>query len=188
MGLACRYSGLKQAYDSLMSLVTMYHPCSSLEYSTGLKYLDVALDGGLKTGQWIELVGPSATGKTQLCHYLAGSSCRFNDKKVLYISSGCSIFPRRLVQLTGHLERVMMHTCYTAQSLMNLLEKLDSSEYHLIIVDAVGLLLAPYLGTLQGAQLVSQTVESLLQFARSSRLPIVVKCIQLDGESCSNEF
>ena len=108
-------------YDSFGSPI---HSCSFL-LRTELRnsavfptcrWLDSLLSGGLATGELLELVGTSGSGKTQLCHFLSASvassyyfpfhSCSSSHTHdrclVLYIDTSNSAFASRFCDFSVH--------------------------------------------------------------------------------------
>ena len=66
--------------------------------ATPFAELDALLDGGLAVGRVTEVVGTSCSGKTLLCHALAGAAAR-HGRRVLYVdATGASFAPRALAQ------------------------------------------------------------------------------------------
>ncbi|XP_021912570.1 DNA repair protein RAD51 homolog 4 [Carica papaya] len=62
--------------------------------STGCEGIDLFLEGGLREGQVTELVGPSSSGKTQVCLHAAASVAKENVGHVLYLDTGITFTPR----------------------------------------------------------------------------------------------
>ncbi|KAM3569121.1 hypothetical protein VYU27_008770, partial [Nannochloropsis oceanica] len=72
--------------------------------STGIKSLDQLLSdsgGGVPLSQVTELVGPSPSGKTQLCLTLAAEVALTLSASVLYLDTNGCFCPRRLRQIVG---------------------------------------------------------------------------------------
>ncbi|KAI9139861.1 P-loop containing nucleoside triphosphate hydrolase protein [Paraphysoderma sedebokerense] len=77
--------------------------------STGCDGLDIILSGGFRTGEVIEISGPPAVGKTQLCFFLAAKTILSSkDSTVLYFDSNNSFSSNRIsgfLQTSDALER-----------------------------------------------------------------------------------
>lgn len=73
---------------------------------TGLPSVDMLLQGGVFTGEVTEILGPIATGKTQILHMLA-INCAHSLASVLYIDNNCSFSPKRAIRLWS---RINSHT------------------------------------------------------------------------------
>lgn len=66
--------------------------------ATPFPALDALLGGGVAVGRVTEVVGTSGSGKTLLCHALAGAAAR-HGRRVLYVdATGASFAPRALAQ------------------------------------------------------------------------------------------
>ena len=77
--------------------------------STGVESLDVLLGGGLMTGELSELVGPSSSGKTQVCHAAAvaaaaGQCNSSTPSTVLYIDTCRSFSAARAAEMMRALD------------------------------------------------------------------------------------
>lgn len=132
----------------------------------GAARLDSMFRGGVHTGNITELVGPSASGKTQLCHQLATTSVLQEGVKVVYIDSSHSFDPQRILQIAGIgqgeeaaaklLERIEVFKAFDTSTLMTILtqvvERLENSfdtltpPVRVVIIDSLGALLAPIVG------------------------------------------
>ncbi|XP_018332413.1 DNA repair protein RAD51 homolog 4-like isoform X1 [Agrilus planipennis] len=66
--------------------------------SSGIKSLDILLDGGFLTGQLYEICGLPASGKTQLCLTIAKHTAT-SFKKVYYLDSKMDFTGRRLKEM-----------------------------------------------------------------------------------------
>eukprot|EP00297_Palpitomonas_bilix_P010879 CAMPEP_0113917800 /NCGR_PEP_ID=MMETSP0780_2-20120614/32948_1 /TAXON_ID=652834 /ORGANISM="Palpitomonas bilix" /LENGTH=245 /DNA_ID=CAMNT_0000917439 /DNA_START=53 /DNA_END=788 /DNA_ORIENTATION=- /assembly_acc=CAM_ASM_000599 len=133
---------------------------------TGCSTVDEMLSGGILTGELLEVVGDSATGKTQLCISAAVYSAYVLRLPVLYIDCSNSFSPTRALQIgEGYshigtskeedrvwLERIIVHTIFDvdelAESVRNLEAWLDQpdAKWHqcrLIIVDSLASITTP---------------------------------------------
>lgn len=67
-------------------------------FPSGCHPVDVMLRGGFREGQVTELIGPSASGKTQLCHASA-AACAAQGLRVCYVDSSNQFSTSRLLDL-----------------------------------------------------------------------------------------
>ncbi|XP_024521091.1 DNA repair protein RAD51 homolog 4 [Selaginella moellendorffii] len=67
--------------------------------STGFESLDSLLKGGLKDGTITELVGPSSSGKTQLCMRSAACVAYHHKFSVAYVDASSSFSAERVLQM-----------------------------------------------------------------------------------------
>ncbi|EOD39238.1 hypothetical protein EMIHUDRAFT_223738 [Emiliania huxleyi CCMP1516] len=74
--------------------------------STGMAPLDEALGGGLQTGEVVELVGASGSGKSQACMAIGARQLAASDWHVLYIDTALSFTAERMLQLRRLRERL----------------------------------------------------------------------------------
>ncbi|KAK9048090.1 hypothetical protein SSX86_032947 [Deinandra increscens subsp. villosa] len=172
---------LKQGINQLLSIIeTLHQPWVNglvlLEdreqnkhcLSTGGKSFDMLLQGGLRVGHVTEFVGPSSSGKTQICFQVA-SNVAMKLGSVVFIDSGNSFSPTRIKQIVtrisgsvenrvhGILQQAMRniecHAVFDVYALLNVLHQLKSSlesqagyKARLIVVDSISSLIAPILG------------------------------------------
>lgn len=164
---------------------------------TGRSDCDRFLGGGLPVGQLLELLGPSAVGKTQLSLWLAVQLVRRSQTaRVLFISSDCSLDAERMRDFLAPtdpvdsiLDRVHVHHCFDADQLMHLLYRVraDLSAQSLgtaagdplslvaVFIDSVAPLIAPCLGKMPyGHSLIFSLRTVLLEIAHASAASIVV--------------
>ncbi|KAK6935932.1 DNA recombination and repair protein Rad51-like, C-terminal [Dillenia turbinata] len=138
---------------------------------TGCVGLDLLLEGGLCQGQLTELVGPSSSGKTQVC-LQAASNVAKDIGGVVFIDTGNSVSPKRIVHLVNNIldptpgeaknrmfERIMRcilcHSVFNIFSLFNVLHELEANlrlqseeaRVQLIIIDSISSLITPILGS-----------------------------------------
>ncbi|KVI03580.1 DNA recombination and repair protein Rad51, C-terminal, partial [Cynara cardunculus var. scolymus] len=136
--------------------------------STGCESFDMLLQGGLHEGHVTELVGPSSSGKTQVCFQFA-SNVAMKLGGVVFLDSGNSFSPTRMQQIVTHISgsaenkingilqqamrNIECHAVFDVYALLNVLHqqklKLKSQtgyQVRLIIVDSISSLIAPILG------------------------------------------
>ena len=140
---------------------------------TGCDAIDELLGGGLRQGQLIEITGPSASGKTQLCLSAAASFAAL-DNRVVYVDTTGGFSATRIKQLhrgffaedaekavvEEHLDKTLnliaVHKCHDVFSLLTLLSQLgeEASEddnnperatMGLLVIDSLSALLSPLL-------------------------------------------
>ncbi|KAK3007632.1 hypothetical protein RJ639_015343, partial [Escallonia herrerae] len=142
--------------------------------STGCERIDFLLQGGLREGHLTELVGPSSSGKTQVCLQVASNVAKEYSGSVVFFDTGNSFSPKRIEQIVGQLsdhsdiesnkliEQVMnnivCHPVFDIFTLLDVLHQLESklrsqggSKVRLLIVDSISSLITPILGG-SGAQ------------------------------------
>ncbi|CAM1313313.1 RAD51D (predicted) [Pycnogonum litorale] len=72
---------------------------NSLKSSTGSATIDLLLDGGIVSGELIEVVGSSASGKTQFCLGTSLSMLQKKNANVLYLDTNCGFSSQRLMSM-----------------------------------------------------------------------------------------
>ncbi|KAI7733449.1 hypothetical protein M8C21_014508, partial [Ambrosia artemisiifolia] len=203
--------GLKQGINQLLSIVeTCHQPWMNglvlLEdreqnkhcLSTGCKSLDVLLQGGLREGHVTELVGPSSSGKTQVCFQVA-SNVAMKLGGVVYLDSGNSFSPTRIKQIVTRisgsaenqvngilqqaLRNIECHAVFDIYALLNVLHQLQLNlesqagyKVRLIIIDSISSLIAPILGgnNAQGHALMVSVGYLLKKLADRQNIAVVV--------------
>ncbi|PNX71500.1 DNA repair protein rad51 4-like [Trifolium pratense] len=104
---------LNQGIHQLLSIIDALHPplLNGLQlvedarqnkhvFSTGCQGIDALIGGGLRVGQLTELVGPSSSGKTQVCLMSASTVAKHNCS-VIYLDTGNSFSPQRVAHFIG---------------------------------------------------------------------------------------
>lgn len=142
--------------------------------STGCEGINVLLQGGLREGQVTELVGPSPSGKTQVCLLAASNIAKNYGGAVIFIDTGNSFSAKRIAEHVGKisdtafkepesqiLEKIMSsilcHSVFDVFDLLSLLHQLESNlrsqmktgsnRVLLVVVDSVSSLISPVLGS-----------------------------------------
>ncbi|XVF46466.1 hypothetical protein PTKIN_Ptkin03bG0028700 [Pterospermum kingtungense] len=87
---------------------------------TGIEGIDLLLGGGVRVGQLTELVGPSSSGKTQVCLQTASNVAR--NYTVLYLDTGNSFSPQRIAHFLGKTNELV-----SAQAKDQILQKVMSN-------------------------------------------------------------
>ncbi|KAL4610387.1 hypothetical protein ACB092_08G047300 [Castanea dentata] len=111
--------------------------------STGCEGIDLLLHGGLRVGQLTELVGPSSSGKTQVCLLAASNVAKKHIGSVVYLDTGNSFSPQRVTQF------ICQHSDPAIdQAKHRTLQKMQGGDckVQLLIVDSVSSMVTPILG------------------------------------------
>ncbi|GAB2274306.1 hypothetical protein Dimus_009072 [Dionaea muscipula] len=142
--------------------------------STGIERIDMVLQGGLREGCLIELVGPSSSGKTQVCLQAAAVTASQHAGGVVFLDTGNSFSPGRIADFISQsfqrscsmegklksLDKAMGNiSCariFDIFSLLDVLRQLESKlkiemeaescSTRLLVVDSVSSLITPILG------------------------------------------
>ncbi|KZV23933.1 hypothetical protein F511_23077 [Dorcoceras hygrometricum] len=176
--------------------------------STGCERIDVLLQGGLREGHVTELVGPSSSGKTQICLQAASNIAKNYSGMVMYFDSGNSFSPKRMAQFLNQsfnpdnsevdqiLERVMSsilhYSVFDIFALLDLLHQLLHDfksqmcfQVRMLILDSLSSLIAPVLGGggAHGHALMVSTGFLLKELAHEHNLSVVVTNHMVAGEA-----
>lgn len=141
--------------------------------STGCEGIDLLLQGGLRMGQLTELVGPSSSGKTQVCLLAASNVAKKYMGSVVYLDTGNSFSPQRVTHFVCQhsdpagdqdkhrtLQKVMNNiSCKSVFDIFTMFDVLHQLEFNLrsqmqvgdcqvqlLIVDSVSSMVTPILG------------------------------------------
>ncbi|MCP9258394.1 BMA-HUS-1 [Dirofilaria immitis] len=106
---------------------------------TGLHSLDTLLGGGISPSTFIEIVGLSGTGKSQLCVYV-DTEGGFHTKRICDIATAVL----RSVEPLESLKRIQVSRCRDLVELMSTIHRLEllvqqNPKIGLIIVDSVAM-------------------------------------------------
>ncbi|KAI3489945.1 hypothetical protein L1887_45859 [Cichorium endivia] len=173
---------------------------------TGSESFDVLLQGGLHEGHVTELVGPSSSGKTQVCFQIA-SNVALKKGKVVFFDSGNSFSPTRIKQMVTHISglkenkanealqqamrNIECHAVFDMCALLDVLHQLKLNlksqigyEIRLIIIDSISSLIAPILGgsNAQGHALMVSVGYLLKELADRHNIAVVVTNHMVGGE------
>ncbi|GAV57867.1 Rad51 domain-containing protein, partial [Cephalotus follicularis] len=215
---------LKQGITQLLSIIDHQHQpwLNGMELledaqrnkhalPTGNEGFDLFLQGGLREGQLTELVGPSSSGKTQICLQAASNVAKMRIGYVLYLDTGNSFSSLRIAQLAGlnsgpafsqakHevLQKVMSsifcHSVYDIFMMLDLLHQLDFNlrskidkgecQVRLLIIDSISSVIAPILGgsSSQGHALMVSAGFLLKKLAHEHNLAVLVTNHTVGGE------
>ena len=120
--------------------------------STGVKFLDIFLDGGYDAEIVTTVYGPSGSGKTNLC-LLAAVHAANTGKKVLFIDTEGGIAVERIKQLSKNYEKILLRmmffnpTTFAEQDqFLSKLKNLMNDKVGLIVVDSISMLYRVELG------------------------------------------
>ncbi|KAG0466484.1 hypothetical protein HPP92_018064 [Vanilla planifolia] len=139
-----------------------------------LDLMDTLLGGGLREGQLIEIVGPSSSGKTQFCLFVASYIASNNFGSVVYMNTSNSFSPSRVSLIVNQLcssldkedrqrrireimSRIHCLSIFDIFSLMDALDELkntmreqkvnEEAKICILVVDAISSLVTPILGS-----------------------------------------
>ncbi|XP_022729044.1 DNA repair protein RAD51 homolog 4 isoform X3 [Durio zibethinus] len=168
---------------------------------TGIQGVDLLLGGGIRVGQLTELVGPSASGKTQVCLQTASNVAR--NYMMLYLDTGNSFSPQRIAYFLGKtnelasaqaknqilqkvMSNILCHSVFDIFAMFDVLHQLESNlrcqergggcRIRLLIVDSISLLIAPVLGgtSTRGRALMASAGYLLKKLAHQHNLAVLV--------------
>ncbi|XP_077168302.1 DNA repair protein RAD51 homolog 4 [Paroedura picta] len=165
--------------------------------STGSKSLDKLLDGGLYTGEVMELTGSPGSGKTQVCLHIAASVSENLKRGVLYVDSTGGFTATRLLQLlegrteaeegqVEALQRIQVARVFDAYKLLDVLHEFHrtmaqevisvSAPVNILVVDSASAVIYPLLGIRQpdGMALMMHVARELKTLAKELGLAVVV--------------
>ncbi|KAK8474533.1 hypothetical protein V6N11_002625 [Hibiscus sabdariffa] len=179
---------------------------------TGIQGIDLLLGGGIHIGQLTELVGPSSSGKTQVCLQTASNVA--SNHMVLYIDTSNSFSPERIAYFLGKIidvasaqaknqilqkvmSNILCHSVFDIFAMFDVLHQLESHlryqdaggcQMRLLIVDSISLLISPVLGSssTQGRALMLSAGYLLKKLAHQHNLAVLVINHTVGGEGgCS---
>ena len=170
--------------------------------TTGIPKVDSLLEGGVHPGEVTEILGPIASGKSQLLHLLAINCTHLRQSTVLFIDNNSSFSPRRALLLwlrinshtsgeedllrEGILRNIQVIPLYdpllllpTLRNLLTNVEQKSSCFYSslkLVILDNFSLLLGSILEgfTAHGLNIYSQIEKTLKYLANIHNIAIVI--------------
>lgn len=137
--------------------------------STGYERIDMLLQGGLFPGNLVEVVGPSSSGKTQICLKAAANVALNNLGSVIFFDTGNSFSPKRIDKIIDQISdtaivktevrqqvmnKIVCESVFDIFVLINLLHQLKSNlkpmtgrSVQMLIVDSISSLVTPILGS-----------------------------------------
>lgn len=178
---------------------------------TGCEGIDMILGGGLRKGQLAEIVGPSSSGKTQFCLYVASHVADKHLGDVVFLDTCNSFSPRRIARIVNELSntlvkeaeerrlkrimsRILCRSIFDIFELLDVLHQLEVTLKHqvksgdakvcLLIVDSISSLITPILGGKgpQGRMLMVSAGFVLKKLANEHNLSVLVTNHMVGGE------
>ncbi|KAG0468083.1 hypothetical protein HPP92_017411 [Vanilla planifolia] len=178
---------------------------------TGFDGIDTLLGGGLREGQLIEIVGPSSSGKTQFCLFVASYIASNNFGSVVYMNTSNCFSPSRVSLIVNQLcssldkedrqrrireimSRIHCLSIFDIFSLMDALDELkntmreqkvnEDAKICILVVDAISSLVTPILGSTnaQGRSLMVFTGYLLKRLAYELDISVLVTNHMVSGE------
>ncbi|XP_019177517.1 PREDICTED: DNA repair protein RAD51 homolog 4 isoform X2 [Ipomoea nil] len=176
--------------------------------STGCQCIDDFLNGGLRDGHLIELVGPSSSGKTQVCFMIASNVAR-SSGRVVFLDTCNSFSPKRVAEVVSQmsdnstskakksLEHVMSNiVCYSVFDIFTMFDVVhhlkstmrsqSGCRARMLIIDSISSLITPILGgsgAHGGRALMASAGFILKQLANEHNLPVLVTNHMVAGEA-----
>ncbi|KAF7805510.1 DNA repair protein RAD51-like protein 4 isoform X2 [Senna tora] len=217
---------LKQGINQLLSIIDALHQplLNGLDLlqdvkrnkhvlSTGCQGIDALLGGGLREGQLTELVGPSSSGKTQVCLKSASTVAKMHMSSVVYLDTGNSFSPQRIAHFVGQssgsvfnnqtdrgplqkvLDSIICYSVFDIFQMFDVLHQLEINlrsemlksdhQVRLLIVDSISSLITPILGGSgpQGHALMISAGFLLKKLAHEQNLAVLVTNHMVGGDS-----
>ncbi|XP_078444994.1 DNA repair RAD51-like protein [Wolffia australiana] len=211
---------LKKAIAEVMSLIDRQHRpwLNGLELledaqtrkrflPTGCQRVDLLLQGGLRAGQLVELVGPSSSGKTQLCLQATAHTAHSDMGSVLFLDTGNAFSAERIsfflnhlieegnsIRFHGAMNRIICRPVFDLyelwQTLIWLNAKLEhqvkneATQIRLLVIDSISSLVTPILGgkDLHGHSMMVSIGYALKRLADEYNLCVLVTNHMVNGE------
>ncbi|KAI5666100.1 hypothetical protein M9H77_15953 [Catharanthus roseus] len=175
----------------------------------GCQRIDAFLHGGLQQGFLTELVGPSSSGKTQVCLLAASSIAKTNLGKVMFIDTGNSFSAKRIVEFFNQnadhaysavndnkilqqvLDNIICRSVFDIFKLLDVLhELLNNLNYQtghnlkMLVVDSISSLITPVLGGngAHGHALMATAGFLLKKLAHDHNLAVLITNHMVAGE------
>lgn len=120
---------------------------------TGIRGLDLLLEGGLLPGHVMEIFGDSSSGKTQICVTMAANIARNHKFDVFYVDTKCDFFARRIhkilelnkcsvQEIQETMGRIKVERILSPESLIKTMEDLlirvdDLKNFKVLIIDSL---------------------------------------------------
>ncbi|KAK9280265.1 hypothetical protein L1049_013953 [Liquidambar formosana] len=178
--------------------------------STGCEGIDF-LQGGLREGQVTELVGPSSSGKTQVCLQAASNIAKKYTGNVVYLDTCNSFSPQRIAHFIDQIldppfkeakckvlqevmSSILCHSVFDIFAMLDVLYQLESNlisqmqtgdgRVRLLIVDSMSSLITPILGGsgLHGRALMVSSGFLLKKLAHEHNVAVLVTNHMVGGE------
>ncbi|KAG6526199.1 hypothetical protein ZIOFF_016179 [Zingiber officinale] len=171
---------------------------------SGCEGIDILLEGGFRIGQLTEIVGPSSSGKTQMCLRSALGVADMNLGSVFFLDTCNSFSSNRIASMINQhtatsveedgetrvkriMSRILCQSVYDIFELLDILrqlenrlsyqEKSNGNSIRLLIIDSIATLVAPILGSKnsQGRMLTISTGILLKRIANDYNLSVLRK-------------
>ncbi|KAJ8770993.1 hypothetical protein K2173_022894 [Erythroxylum novogranatense] len=178
---------------------------------TGVEGIDTILQGGLRRGQLTELVGPSTSGKTQVCLQIASNVAKNQTGSVVYIDTCNSFSPQHIKQFVIQnsfsasdevrsktvqkvMSNIFCHSVFNIFAMFDVLRHLENnlrsqmqivnSMVLLVIIDSLSSLVTPILGGggAHGRALMTSAGSMLKKLAHEQNIAIMVVNHMVGGE------
>ncbi|XP_050935403.1 DNA repair protein RAD51 homolog 4 isoform X5 [Cucumis melo] len=141
--------------------------------SIGFERVDVLLGGGLREGQLTEIVGPSSSGKTQVCLRAASNVAKNYNAEVFYVDTGNSFSPQRISGFVNWKPGTALDwTCK------------GDRRVQFLIIDSISSLITPILGgsSSQGHALMISAGTLLKKIAHEHNIAVLVTNHTVGGD------
>ncbi|XP_042464665.1 DNA repair protein RAD51 homolog 4-like isoform X2 [Zingiber officinale] len=178
---------------------------------SGCEGIDILLEGGFRIGQLTEIVGPSSSGKTQMCLRSALGVADMNLGSVFFLDTCNSFSSNRIASMINQhtatsveedgetrvkriMSRILCQSVYDIFELLDILrqlenrlsyqEKSNGNSIRLLIIDSIATLVAPILGSKnsQGRMLTISTGILLKRIANDYNLSVLVTNQMVGGQ------
>ncbi|XP_057955717.1 DNA repair protein RAD51 homolog 4 isoform X11 [Malania oleifera] len=215
---------LKQGITQVLSIIDGLHrPWSNgmelfedtqrnkIVLSTGCEGIDLLLHGGFHKGHVTELVGPSSSGKTQVCLQAASTVAKDYVGGVAFLDTGNSFSAKRVACLIGQtldldpdlkeakhkivqkvMSGILCYSVFDIFAMLDVLHQLESNlkcragdnELHLLIIDSISSLITTVLGGSgpHGHALMVSAGYLLKKLAHEHNISVVVTNHMVGGE------
>ncbi|KDP44181.1 hypothetical protein JCGZ_05648 [Jatropha curcas] len=176
--------------------------------STGFEGIDALLGGGVREGQLTELVGPSSSGKTQVCLQVAANVAIQHTGSVIFMDTGNSFSPQRIEHFVHRISgsafnenfvqkvmsNILCHSVFDIFSMFDVLRQVEiglksqqckgDCKVRSIIVDSISSLITPVLGGSgsQGHALMTSAGFLLKKLAHEHNIAVLVTNHMVTGE------
>ncbi|XP_042459251.1 DNA repair protein RAD51 homolog 4-like isoform X2 [Zingiber officinale] len=178
---------------------------------SGCEGIDILLEGGFRIGQLTEIVGPSSSGKTQICLRSALGVADMNLGSVFFLDTCNSFSSNRIASMINQhtatsveedeetrvkriMSRILCQSVYDIFELLDILrqlenrlsyqEKSNGNSIRLLIIDSIATLIAPIIGSKnsQGRMLTISTGILLKRIANDYNLSVLVTNQMVGGQ------
>lgn len=115
---------------------------------TGSYDIDRFLGGGISTGLVWDIFGENGSGKSQFCFTICANLLKDTSEKIIFIDTTGNFRPERIVEIlnvkdsNGFLDRIEYIRVFSIFAQFNALEKIDTLNPRLVIVDTATSIIA----------------------------------------------